>query len=241
MLWDYAQERLSEGPLETVERHIMCCDRCRADLSQVRRAAKLLVAYNRQEQTRPRTGWLELREQLIAEPVTYMRTVPQQERAPRRLAWAVPVVAAALVVAFGLHNPILAHQNKTSPGSVQMASPPPAGQTEVAKNIPDISIDEALWLATAPDAAPAAPVVKPVTMHVAVAPVTPRPSVKRWRPISVSLKHSGAHSSVRRSLILPESGTRGDSAPVTDVQTVSLETQAVTGSLVPASQNDEIY
>lgn len=68
LLWDYTEERLSEGPMEMVEKHLHGCAACRREVESLRQAQSLLRAYRQQTPPAPRTGWDALRDQLMAEP-----------------------------------------------------------------------------------------------------------------------------------------------------------------------------
>jgi hypothetical protein len=67
LLWEYAAERLSEGPMETVERHLADCENCRREMEALRRAQVALVAYRRQEPPASQANWQSLRQRLTTE------------------------------------------------------------------------------------------------------------------------------------------------------------------------------
>ena len=70
VLWDYASERLSEGPMETVEQHLQTCGACRDEVVAARRAQQFLSACRACEEPAPRSDWNALRQRMVAEGVT---------------------------------------------------------------------------------------------------------------------------------------------------------------------------
>lgn len=58
-LWDYVSDRLGEGTLERVERHLQCCARCAREVEAFRRTLYLLRA-SQETIPAPRAGWKEL-------------------------------------------------------------------------------------------------------------------------------------------------------------------------------------
>jgi len=86
VLWDYAADRLSEGPMETAERHLADCKACRGELESLRRAQQLLTACRQEVLPQPRSGWTELQNRLQLEAAA---SVPEV-RLSRRAVVAVP-------------------------------------------------------------------------------------------------------------------------------------------------------
>lgn len=72
VLWDYASERLSEGPMETVEQHLQTCGTCRDEVATLRRSQQFLSACRACEEPAPRSNWNALRQRMVAEGVTPM-------------------------------------------------------------------------------------------------------------------------------------------------------------------------
>jgi hypothetical protein len=85
VLWDYAADRLSEGPMEMAERHLAECAACRREAESVRRAQSLLSACRQEPPPSPRSGWSELQDRLIGEGLASPRGVTVRSR-PRALA-----------------------------------------------------------------------------------------------------------------------------------------------------------
>jgi hypothetical protein len=67
-LWDFAGDRLSEGPLERVERHLHQCASCRAEAEGLRRAQFALREVQQEIVPPPVTGWEALQRRLETEP-----------------------------------------------------------------------------------------------------------------------------------------------------------------------------
>jgi hypothetical protein len=76
-LWDYVAERLSEGPMETVERHLITCAACKREAESMRQAQGLLTACRREPIPAPRSDWNSLRARLQAEGQTMPRAVAE--------------------------------------------------------------------------------------------------------------------------------------------------------------------
>ena len=70
VLWDYASERLSEGPMELVEQHLQKCLACRAEVVTLQRAQQFLSACRAEEEPAPRSDWNALRQRIVEENVT---------------------------------------------------------------------------------------------------------------------------------------------------------------------------
>jgi hypothetical protein len=83
-LWDYAGERLSEGPMEQVERHLNRCASCRQEVRAMRESQKLLSVC-REETPPSRAGWSDLRSRLVAEGLAERETVGSGWRSESRL------------------------------------------------------------------------------------------------------------------------------------------------------------
>lgn len=66
-LWDYASERLSEGPMELVEQHIARCGSCKHELDSLRQTQEFLAACRAEDEVAPRSTWNTLRQRLLAE------------------------------------------------------------------------------------------------------------------------------------------------------------------------------
>jgi len=122
-LWDYVVERLSEGPLEDVERHLRRCVTCRREAELLRRAQGLLASCRSSPMPPPRSGWRDLRARLEVEgqtvltasdePVHISRTPAgyrQRLAAPPRTSWLTTLAASTacaslmMLVALGYHS-----------------------------------------------------------------------------------------------------------------------------------------
>lgn len=97
LLWDYVTERLCEGPMETVERHIARCQRCRQEAESMRRASRVLEAYAHREPPPSRTGWASLRTRLLAEERRSFAKARGAGRSPRPTRLRIAVAIAALI------------------------------------------------------------------------------------------------------------------------------------------------
>lgn len=83
-LWDYAEERLAEGPMERVEQHLERCTACRQEVETLRQAQRLLATCR--ESTPPsRANWADLRSRLAAEGLadTRQTAASDWQREPR--------------------------------------------------------------------------------------------------------------------------------------------------------------
>jgi anti-sigma factor RsiW len=80
-LWDFVAERLSEGSLEMVERHISTCAACRRETEAIRRAQALLANYRQESIPAPRSDWYALRTRLQTETPVASHVI--EERRPR--------------------------------------------------------------------------------------------------------------------------------------------------------------
>ncbi|HZO87650.1 MAG TPA: anti-sigma factor [Chthonomonadaceae bacterium] len=176
-LWDYAYNRLSEGPLEMVERHLPTCAACRSELESVRRTQALLAAYREQPPPPPRSDWEALRKRLIEEvPAPAAREAHRQEPTvavvsvggARRYSrssgiggWLPSVaysggIAALLVVAalgYRLLLPRRAAEKSAAPSlSVRARSGPPASLSGNASARPSAPTRNMHPVAPAPEA-----------------------------------------------------------------------------------------
>ena len=79
VLWDYASERLSEGPMETVEQHLHGCAVCRRELESLRGAQNFLSACRAEEEPAPPSDWNALRQRLLTQS-----PAPLSEQTPQR-------------------------------------------------------------------------------------------------------------------------------------------------------------
>lgn len=95
LLWDYASNRISEGPLETVEKHLADCEACRAELASLSRAQQLLCSARQNPPPSPRSDWHTLRARLEALPTPALQAVHAQRRAS---LWQPAFQTAALAV-----------------------------------------------------------------------------------------------------------------------------------------------
>ncbi len=102
VLWDYASERLSEGPMELVEQHLQSCHACRAEVVTLQRAQQFLSACRAEEEPAPRSDWNALRQRIVEENVTPLRQAAfasasiasGQDMAQRglRASWQMPLI-----------------------------------------------------------------------------------------------------------------------------------------------------
>ena len=84
-LWDYAGERLAEGPLEQVERHLESCAKCRREAAQYRRAQGLLAtAQTNAAPQSARLGWSDLQQRIAADVAQFGE--PRPDKAVTRQA-----------------------------------------------------------------------------------------------------------------------------------------------------------
>lgn len=67
VLWDYASERLSEGPMEAVEQHLHGCAVCRREVESFRSAQSFLSACRAEEEPAPPSDWSALRQRLLTQ------------------------------------------------------------------------------------------------------------------------------------------------------------------------------
>lgn len=70
VLWDYASERLSEGPMELVEQHLQTCAACRREVASLQNAQNFLSACRAVEEPAPRSDWNALRQRMVTAGVT---------------------------------------------------------------------------------------------------------------------------------------------------------------------------
>lgn len=70
-LWDYAGERLAEGPLEQVEQHLETCAVCRKEVSEWRRAQRLLTTAQNAPLPPARLGWNDLQARIAADVTAF--------------------------------------------------------------------------------------------------------------------------------------------------------------------------
>lgn len=123
-LWDFAGERLSEGPMEQVERHLIRCAACRKEVQAMQEAQRLLAVCR--EATPPsRAGWTDLRHRLAAEQPGRARMPEYQLSAPRshwlpRLSMASGFASLLIVVA------LLYRTSTPQPSSGTGANPSPS-------------------------------------------------------------------------------------------------------------------
>lgn len=92
-LWDYIAERLPEGTLEQIERHLATCKACRNETEGLRRAQNLLLEARLEEPPAPKRGWGELQARLEREGgavLAYAPPVLDQQPRPRAIARWTP-------------------------------------------------------------------------------------------------------------------------------------------------------
>ena len=144
ILWEYALDRLSEGPMESVEAHLAQCNACQKELASVRRAQSLLAACREHVPPPPRTDWATLRSRLIAEgqpnstesresSPTYRGVSVQSLLEPRpayrvrtkryQLGIVGGMATFLLTAAVGYHSMLPANVAGTSPGKTMTAQP----------------------------------------------------------------------------------------------------------------------
>lgn len=133
-LWDFAGERLSEGPMEQVERHLNQCAACRQEVKVMREAQQLLSVCR--EATPPsRAGWSDLRHRLAAEEPQRVRLPEYRMPAPRS-NWMPHVSMAAgfaslLIVSAVAYRIVMPNHRATpenpSPSFVAANEPPTYG------------------------------------------------------------------------------------------------------------------
>ena len=70
-LWDYAGERLAEGPMERVERHLETCAACRRDVAEWKRAQGLLATAQADALPTARLGWSDLQARIAADVAAF--------------------------------------------------------------------------------------------------------------------------------------------------------------------------
>ncbi|MCX6382724.1 MAG: zf-HC2 domain-containing protein [Armatimonadetes bacterium] len=63
-LWDYIAERLPEGTLEIIERHLLTCKSCRTEADALRRTQNMLLEVRLEEPPTPKQGWNDLQARL---------------------------------------------------------------------------------------------------------------------------------------------------------------------------------
>lgn len=156
VLWDYASERLSEGPMERVEAHLPQCASCREELAGLRRAEGLLSACRAQEEPAPRSNWSDLQQRIVAEGIAHV-TPRAPSRRPAasvglsyaarsgRAPWSMQLAtsmaggfAAVLVIALGYRVLNLSGTAATKP-AVTLASrhANPSSMPDLKPNVPD--------------------------------------------------------------------------------------------------------
>ncbi len=102
ILWDYVAERLSEGLLETVERHLAGCSACRREAESLRQAQALLSAYRRVPIVPPRSDWHAVRERLMLLPQP-LPPLPHERRRSRPVL-SGGLIALLLIAALGYRD-----------------------------------------------------------------------------------------------------------------------------------------
>ena len=141
-LWDYAGERLAEGPLEQVERHLETCAACRKEVSEWKRAQRLLTTAQNETLPPARLGWNDLQTRIAADVAAFgpprpdkssTRQAVSQLIRPRR-AYVLPGMSAlrpALAggMAFALAFVLFTHRHAQTP---QSAAALPAASAPVA-------------------------------------------------------------------------------------------------------------
>ncbi len=75
-LWDYVAERLPEGTLEKIERHLTTCKVCRQEAETLRHAQNMLLEARLEEPPAPRQGWSDLQARLDRETTTVLTYAP---------------------------------------------------------------------------------------------------------------------------------------------------------------------
>jgi hypothetical protein len=127
LLWDHLAERLSEGPLEMVERHLSECPRCRREAAGLRQAQAILQACRREPTPSPRTQWHTLRARLQDGPPPM---APRGPVWPSRLVatggFAAALLAIAVTVRLSLPVGSLQYRPTASAdhGALVVSSPP---------------------------------------------------------------------------------------------------------------------
>ena len=87
-LWDYASERLSEGPMEIVEKHLQACAVCRREVESLRNAQNFLSACRAEEEPAPSSDWNALRQRLLTQSPARL----PEPAMPRRHARSAPAI-----------------------------------------------------------------------------------------------------------------------------------------------------
>ncbi len=196
-LWDYAGERLAEGPMERVEGHLTMCRACRREVAQWKRAQGLLDTAQAAPLPTARLGWNDLQTRIAADVAAFGPPRPDKDRtrqavaqliAPRRSSGSLKI--SALRPAFGgvmaltLAFVLLAHRApnapQSAPGVTQLSVPAltAALPNAAPPSLPIAPTPFSAMTLTDSLALPAPPIPMPVTETAAVKSAAPPDAVK---------------------------------------------------------------
>jgi hypothetical protein len=267
-LWDYAGDRLSEGPLERVERHLQQCASCAQEVEGMRRAQSGLKELCQEVIPPPATGWEAIARRLEHEPTPVLerRIFARCERRVFAGDW-LPSMAAASVVsllmlvgAFGYRSlqsdPAPTTQSPASRAALSSSSAPSQETTAMqdtteSEPSPDDLLKSPLREppVSRPSDVASAPSV-PMRMVRGTAPT----SMRKATPSSSFVKRSGntaqmaarpAAASKRRSQTPVDNSIHFEPHVPTDEERDALNNRVrtprrtVMGTLVPVSQESD--
>ena len=132
-LWDYASERLAEGPMEQIERHLATCASCRREVTEWKRAQILLETAQAAPLPAARLGWMDLQARIAADVAAFGPPRPDRRHTrqavsqliPRRRANPIFILRPALAggIALTLAAVLMTHRVPKTPVNVPAAAP----------------------------------------------------------------------------------------------------------------------
>lgn len=89
-LWDYAGERLAEGPMEQVERHLEVCASCRREVTEWKKAQNLLENAQAAPLPTARLGWRDLQARIASDVAAFGPPRPDKRHTRQVVAHLIP-------------------------------------------------------------------------------------------------------------------------------------------------------
>ena len=134
-LWDYAGERLAEGPMEQVERHLETCASCRREAAQWKKAQNFLENAQAAPLPSARLGWNDLQDRIAADVAAFGPPRPDKRHTQQavsqlissRRVERIPFLRPALAggTALALAGILLTHRAPKSAPNQASAAPAP--------------------------------------------------------------------------------------------------------------------